>query len=95
MYIIVSWDISAEGQKWAEINNQMLHCLESFLHTKPVNTFYIVGVASEQHRQQIFGCLSNIRQLNNVSVEFVVSPLYTERGWLGATEENPIWNHPS
>jgi len=94
MYIVVSWDISAVGQQWIEINQQMLNCLQNFQHTRPVNTFYIVGVASEQQRQQIFDCFSNVRQSTNVSVEFVVSPIYTETNWLGATEENPIWNYP-
>lgn len=92
MYIVVvSWDIATVEPAWSQIDKQMRQCLESFRHVKPVNTFYIVEVYSEQQRTEIFDGFSAVKKYNSVQVLFVVSPLFGKEGaWLGTVANDEL-----
>lgn len=89
MYFIVSWDISAVEPQWSRIDEQMRNCLKGFQQVRPVNTYYIVNVASAQQYEDINASLKRIAESQTAAVYFIMTPLYTDpvtarnfRGWL-------------
>lgn len=77
MHLIVSWDITAQGQRWCDINTQLVAALGQRRFEKPLNTFYVVRVFSEADRQQIQqGLLAVAKAVRPTEVvHFVLSPV--------------------
>lgn len=44
---MLSWDISAEGERWKEINSSLVAALKPHSWVRPLKTVYVVKVASE------------------------------------------------
>jgi len=75
MHIVISWDISAAGARWTQINEQLQQQLVNFAYFKPLNTFYIVRVNSEQDRVNIRDALQRVSKAQVERVLLVVSPV--------------------
>jgi hypothetical protein len=83
MYFIVSWDISAVNPRWSAIDEQMRNCFKGYTQLRPVNTFYMVKVASGNERNAILTALQAVAQQTSEDVFFVMSPVLTVSGWDG------------
>lgn len=75
MHIVVSWDISAAGDRHAELNKGMKEALSGFSWARPLTTFYVVKVDSESDRTMIQSRLLEIARSEAASVNFIVSPV--------------------
>jgi hypothetical protein len=89
MYFIVSWDISAVEPQWSRIDELMRNCIKGFPQVRPVNTYYIVKVATDQEYEQINTLLRGVAESQTAAVYFIMTPLYrlpvtatNFRGWL-------------
>lgn len=93
MHIAVSWDISAAGERWNKINDEMRECLKSYSWVKPLSTFYVIQVSSETDRSNIQSSLQKIAQKVSENISFVITPLMqsgTYTGWLPRQTWNEI-----
>jgi len=75
MHIAVTWDISASGDRWNKINDQVREALKPYSWARPLSTFYVVRVAGEADRSAIQSALVSIAKSVTESVNFVVSPI--------------------
>ncbi|WP_144401577.1 hypothetical protein [Isoalcanivorax pacificus] len=85
MHIVISWDISAEGNRWNTINDEMKECLSGYSWVRPLKTFYVVKVNSSNHREQLITALQSVAKSNSEKIHFVASPAMTGgsyNGWL-------------
>jgi hypothetical protein len=85
MHFVLSWDIQAEGDEWSEVNKAMKLCLEGYSWVKPLSTFYIVKVSSQDEWEWIKEDLKEVAKNTDLTVHFVVSPLMDGGrydGWL-------------
>ncbi|MGB3499185.1 MAG: hypothetical protein WBA49_13350 [Rhodanobacter lindaniclasticus] len=75
MHIVVSWDISASGSRLTEVNEQMRQALKGYSWARPLKSFYVVRVASEEQRKDIRDKLLAVAKSVAETVHFVVSPV--------------------
>lgn len=75
MHIAVTWDISASGARWNEINDQMREVLRPFSWVRPLTTFFVVRVNRGGDRDTIRDGLVAIAKSVAEQVHFVVSPI--------------------
>jgi hypothetical protein len=75
MHIVVSWDISAEGQRWDEINKRLREGLAGFSWARPLSTFYVVRLISEPDRSTIQQRLVAVARSVTETVHIVLSPV--------------------
>jgi len=74
MHIAVSWDISASGERWTEIDNQLKAPLTQYSWVKPLETFYIIKIGSEAERKNIKDALVQVATEVAETVHFLVTP---------------------
>lgn len=74
MHIVVSWDISASGNRLTEIDNKMRQGLKGYSWVRPLKAFYVVQVTSEEDRKNIKSALVGVAKEATEHVNFVVSP---------------------
>ena len=85
MHIVVSWDISATGSRWTEIDDQLKAQLEGFSWVRPLKTVYVVKVHSVSHRDELINNLQNVAKNTSETLHFLASPPMTGgsyNGWL-------------
>lgn len=75
MHFALSWDITAENNRWKEINDQMHAVVAAYSWVKPLTTFYIVKVASQAEWDKILNTLGTIAKENKEKIHFVMTPL--------------------
>lgn len=86
MHVTVSWDISATGTKWTEINNEMKGTLQGYSWVRPLKSLYVVKVDSPEERGELKDALISIIKKNkDRKIHLLITPLmqggsYT--GWL-------------
>ena len=88
MHFIVSWDIQSEDKEWDEINSRLLECLEGYSWVRPLSTFYIVRVPSQEAWEGIRENLQAVAESSTATTYFVISPLMyggQYDGWLPKT----------
>lgn len=83
MHIIVSWDISAEGADWKQLNERMVGVFAPYSWIRPLNTFYIVKVNSEAQREAVHADLLTAARSTPHRVLFIVSPLIDGKRYEG------------
>lgn len=86
MHFIVSWDIT-HGPLRNSIEQRLLDVLSPYPHARPLTTFYIVQVSSQNAYLYIVNTLTGIAQQYPQLVRFVVGPLISGgnyNGWLDA-----------
>ncbi len=75
MHIAVSWDISASGDRWNDINNELKAVIAAYSWVKPLNTFYIIKIDAEPSRRSIKDQLIAVARKTTETVHFVVTPV--------------------
>ncbi len=75
MHIVVSWDISASGNKPIELEGKMIQCLKRYPWVRPLKSTYVVQVTSEEDRKTIINSLTEVANEADVSVNFILTPL--------------------
>lgn len=85
MHFVVSWDIKAEGQRWTEINDAIKEGLSGHSWVRPLTTFYIVKVNSQDDWDLIRENIVTLAKTYSKELNFVMSPLMDGgryNGWL-------------
>jgi len=85
MHVTVSWDISATGPRWTEINELMKGALEGYSWARPLKSLYIVKVDSVEERNALKEALVNVAKSIDEKVYFLMTPAMdggTYTGWL-------------
>lgn len=85
MHVTVSWDISATGNRWNEINNLMKGALKGYSWVRPLKTLYVVKVDSAEERIELKDALVEVIKSVSETVHLIITPPmeggnYT--GWL-------------
>jgi hypothetical protein len=75
MHLVVSWDITASGERWTAINDNLKEGLNPYSWARPLSTFYVVKVSGEPDRIKIRDALLERARAVHETVHFVISPL--------------------
>lgn len=75
MHMVVSWDISAEGDRWSRVNEDLKKALDGFSWARPLSTFYVIRVAGEADRKKIQDRLLAKARATPEKVNYIVSPV--------------------
>jgi len=90
MHFVISWDIKAEDEEWAQINTALRECFKGYSWVKPLTTFYIVRVDSQSDWTSILRELQAVAQQHTKEVRLVVSPL-TSGGYYDGWLPKDLW----
>lgn len=85
MHVTVSWDISATGPRWLEINELMKGALKGYSWVRPLKSLYIVKVDSLEDRTALKDGLVNVVKSVDEKIHFLITPAMeggTYSGWL-------------
>ena len=74
MHIAVSWDITASGERWTQIDERMRAGIQAYPWVRPLSTFYVVRIYSDADRMQIQSSLTSVAGSAGVSVHFLITP---------------------
>lgn len=74
MHVAVTWDISATGDRWRTINDDMKNALGSRSWVRPLTTFYVMRVSGEVDRRVIRDALQAVAESVTERVHFIISP---------------------
>lgn len=77
MHVTLSWDISAEGARWNEINEKLKAEIKNYSWVRPLKTVYVVKVASLEDRNSLTERLISVIKSNNYDVNVMVTPVMT------------------
>ena len=83
MHVMLSWDISAVGDRWQQINEQLLACIRPYSWVRPIHNTYVVQILWAEQRTSINGALTNVAKNSLENVNFLLSPLMTGGGYDG------------
>ncbi|BBO73474.1 hypothetical protein DSCW_08910 [Desulfosarcina widdelii] len=75
MHFVISWDISAQGDDWTRLNDQMREMLNPYSWARPLSTFYIVQVESQEAWDLILKQMGEFTQGAPYNINFLMSPL--------------------
>lgn len=89
MHIVVSWDISAEGEQWDKINEKLRSQLVEYGWVKPLSTFYVVPIAAAWQRDQIIASLTRVGQEHG-NVLVLVTPVMAGGSYGGLLPQH-LW----
>ena len=91
MHITLSWDISATGDQWKTINDNLREQLQGYSWVRPLSTFYIVKVNSAEQRDNLVDALISVIKQSHEKIHFVVTPLMTGGGYNGWLPQD-LWD---
>ena len=85
MHVTLSWEITATGDRWMQVNNALKAALKGYSWVRPLKTLYVVEVKSAQDRQELKDALLAVIKATPEKVNLVITPpmeggSYT--GWL-------------
>lgn len=85
MHVTLSWEITATGERWTQINNALKGALKGYSWVRPLKTLYVVKVDSAEDRQELKDSLLAVIRSTQEKVHLVITPpmdggSYT--GWL-------------
>jgi hypothetical protein len=84
MHFIVSWDIATVEPRWSQINRQMQQCFNGHPQIRPVNTYYIIKVDSQDQYNTINTNLQKVAKAQAETVIFISTPLLLFKdGYIG------------
>jgi len=75
MHFVVSWDITAKGERWTAINNDLKSVIDKYSWARPLTTFYIVKVAGQSDWNVILSSLTAKANNHKETIHIVMSPL--------------------
>lgn len=75
MHLVVSWDISASGDRHTEINDNLKAGLDGYSWARPLTTFYVVRINAESDREAIRDRLVKVAGGVSEKVHVVLSPV--------------------
>lgn len=75
MHFVLTYDLSAEGARRAEIESRIEDILKPYVHVKRLTTFYIVHVSDINGWEQIRQVLTNLSQSISEKFHFIMTPL--------------------
>ena len=75
MHFVVAWDISAKGERWTAINNDLKSVIDKYSWARPLTTYYIVKVSGQSDWDAILNSLTTKAKSHKETVHFVMSPL--------------------
>jgi hypothetical protein len=90
MHFVVSWDISATGDEWTRLNEQMREKLKPYSWVRPLTTFYVVQVPSQETWDFILRTLTEFSKNNSSKINFVMTPLMSGGRYNGVLPPN-MW----
>lgn len=76
MHFAVSWDIPVSTPNRADFETKLIDCFRSFQHVKPLTTFYIIKVASQNEYSNVLTNLQNVGKTVN-GLRLVATPIMT------------------
>ena len=85
MHVTLSWEITATGQRWTEINNALKGALKGYSWVRPLKTLYVVKLASAEERQELKDAILGVIKSVDESVHLVITPPMeggSYAGWL-------------
>ena len=74
MHIAISWDITATGAQWTQIDERMRAAIQAYPWIRPLSTFYVVKIYSEVDRVQIQNSMTTVARSAGVTVHFLITP---------------------
>ncbi|GLS97884.1 hypothetical protein GCM10007918_51760 [Piscinibacter gummiphilus] len=74
MHIAVSWDITASGAQWAQIDERLRGVIQAYPWIRPLSTFYVVKIYSEADRTQILNSMTSVAKSAGATVHFLITP---------------------
>ena len=74
LHIAISWDITANGDRWTTLNQQMLEVLKPYSWVRPLSTFYIVQIHTESARGAMHSALESVAKAAPERIHFLISP---------------------
>lgn len=80
MHFVISYDLSAEGTRRAEIEERIEKILEPFQHVKRLTTFYVVRVATQSDWELIRNKLNSLSNDIQEEFHFIMSTPNKEQG---------------
>lgn len=92
MHIVVSWDITNQNEPgaWNMWNERLKEVLKPYSWVRPLQTVYVVSVASEPARQTILQGLQNVSHQANNFIHILVSPAMAGGQYDGVLPQN-LW----
>lgn len=75
MHVTLSWDISAEGAKWNEINEELKALIKGYSWVRPLKTVYVLKINSQEDREKLIESLTARIKEKNYSVNLLVTPV--------------------
>lgn len=91
MHFVVSWDINAQGAEWNQHNEGLKTVLKPYSWARPLTTFYIVNVPSQQEFDFILNSLTQYSQSFPGKINIVMSPLMSGGRYNGVLPQN-MWD---
>ena len=74
MHCVVSWDIKSEGEAWKLLNDQLLEQLKGYSWVRPLNTFYIVQISSQENWTALLNKFQTVAKPGLDKIHLVMSP---------------------
>ena len=90
MHFVVSWDISSQGEEWNRLNEQMKEKLAPYSWARPLTTFYVVNVNSQETWNSILNQMTSVCKSNPNKINFVMTPLMSGGQYNGMLN-NDMW----
>lgn len=91
MHFVVSWDISASGDEWTRLNNQLKDKLSTYSWARPLTTFYVVNVSSHETWNSILSSLAGVCKENPGKINFIMTPLMSGGRYNGFLDKK-MWD---
>lgn len=74
MHVAISWDITASGESWKQIDERMRTAIQRYPWVRPLSTFYVVQIGSESDRQILQNSLVAVAKSAGATVHFLITP---------------------
>ena len=74
MHFVLSYDLSAEGARRQEIEQNIEQILHPYRHVKRLSTFYIIHILTNADWENIRVALTKFAQEINESFHFIMTP---------------------
>jgi hypothetical protein len=90
VHFVVSWDISAQGQRRTTIDEALKKALGTHSWVRPLTTFYVVQVYGTPAYDQVIDSLTRVAQAYPSDVHLVITPLMSGGVYNGFLPSN-LW----
>jgi hypothetical protein len=81
--VILSWDISAEGERWKEIDAALRDMIQPYSWVRPLKNVYVLKMHSVEQRNVLTKQMQDYARSSREKVYFLVSPAMTGGGFNG------------